>query len=39
MMEQRKTYRVVVGKPEIEKISWRTRRMWKDNIKINLERK
>ena len=36
MEQYRKTYRVLVGKPERKKPLGRPRRRWEDNIKMNL---
>jgi hypothetical protein len=35
-MEKRNAYRILVGKPEGKRPLGRPRRMWVDNIKINL---
>jgi hypothetical protein len=34
--EKRKTYRILVGKPEGKKPLGRPRRMWVDNVKMDL---
>jgi hypothetical protein len=36
MGEGRGIYRVLVGKPEGKRPLWRRRRMWEDNIKMDL---
>jgi hypothetical protein len=36
MEEKRNAYRILVGKPEGKRPLGRPRRMWVDNIKINL---
>jgi hypothetical protein len=36
--EKRHVYRVLVGKPEIERPLGRPRRRWKDNIKMSLKK-
>ena len=33
----RGVYRVLVGKPEGKRSLWRPRRIWEDNIKVNLQ--
>jgi hypothetical protein len=38
MRENRKTYRILVEKPEGKRSLWRSRRRWVDNIKMDLER-
>jgi hypothetical protein len=37
MGEERVVHRVLVGKPEGKRPLGRSRRRWKDNIKINLQ--
>jgi hypothetical protein len=36
MVEERGAYRVLVGRPESKRPLGRPRRMWEDNIKMNL---
>jgi hypothetical protein len=36
MGEERKVYRVLVGKPEIKRRLGRPRRRWEDGIRMNL---
>jgi hypothetical protein len=38
MKETRNAYRILVGKPEGKRPLGRPRRMWVDNIKIDLKR-
>jgi hypothetical protein len=38
MGERRGVYRVLVGRPEGERLLGRPRRSWKENIKVDLER-
>jgi len=37
MGERRGAYWVLVGKPEGKRPLWRPRRMWKNNIKMNIQ--
>ena len=37
MGEERKVYRVLVGKPEGRGPLWRPRRRWVDNIKMDIQ--
>ena len=37
MEQSRKSYRVLVGKPEGKRLLGRPRRRWKDNIKMDLK--
>jgi hypothetical protein len=36
MEEMRRTYTILVEKPERKKLFVKSRRRWKDNIKVNL---
>jgi hypothetical protein len=38
MKEKRKAYRILVGKPEGKRPLGRLRRMWVDNIKMDLKK-
>ena len=37
MVEERKVYRVLVGKPEGKRLLGRPRRRWVDNIRMDLQ--
>jgi hypothetical protein len=37
MVERRRAYRVLVGKPEEKRLFGRPRRRWEDHIKINIQ--
>jgi hypothetical protein len=37
MGEMRNAYRISVGKPEGNRLLWRSRRRWKGNIKMKLK--